>query len=140
MAAGTARSHWRTRPAARVWGFLMAEYGLFIGWGSPRTGKEAASYKVFGDAAAYWKGLQAAGEIESVETVLLGYHGGDLGGFFLVRGDPEKLGQLSMSPELNRLSMRAATCLDNVGIVTATIDDGVMRQLAGWKEAIADLI
>jgi hypothetical protein len=118
----------------------MAEYGLFIGWGSPRTGREAAAYQAFQDAVTYMKGLQAAGEIESFETVLLNYHGGDLNGFFLVRGDPEKLGRLSMAPEFNRLTMRAANCNEGIGCVMATVDDGAMRNMANWKEAIADLI
>ena len=81
----------------------MAESGLLIGWGDIRTGRDAAANKVFAEALAYWPKLQAAGEIESVETVILGAHGGDLGGFFLLRGDPEKLGRLSMAPEFVRL-------------------------------------
>ena len=118
----------------------MAEFGLFIGWGSPRAGKEAAAGKVFEEAVAYWNGLQAAGEIESVEQVLLTAHGGDLGGFALLRGDPEKLGRLSMAPEFERLTMRAGVCLDGVGVVSAVIDAGVTRSMVAWNEAIADLI
>ena len=118
----------------------MAEFGLFIGWGSSRAGKEAAAGKVFEEAVAYWNALQAAGEIESVEQVLLTPHGGDLGGFALLRGDPEKLGHLSMAPEFQRLTMRAGVCLDGVGVVSALVDDGVTRSMGAWKEAIADLI
>ncbi len=77
----------------------MADSGLFIGWGDIRTGRTAVANKAFAEALAYWPTLQAAGEIESLKTVLLGVHGGDLGGFFLLRGDPERLGRLSMSPE-----------------------------------------
>ena len=118
----------------------MAEFGLFIGWGSSRAGKEAAAGKLFEEAVAYWNGLKAAGEIESVELVLLTAHGGDLGGFGLLRGDPEKLGRLSMAPEFRRLTMRAGVCLDGVGIVSALVDTGVTRSMVTWKEAIADLI
>ncbi len=118
----------------------MAEFGLFIGWGSSRSGKEAAAAKVFEEAVAYWNALQAAGEIESVEQVLLRAHGGDLGGFALLRGDPEKLGRLSMAPEFQRLTMRAGVCLDGVGVVSALVDDGVTRSMGAWREAIADLI
>jgi hypothetical protein len=118
----------------------VAEFGLFIGWGSPRAGKEAAAGKAFEEAVAYWNGLQAAGEIESFEQVLLSSHGGDLGGFALLRGDPEKLGRLSMSPKFQRLTMRAGVCLDGVGVVSAVIDAGVTRTMGAWKEAIADLI
>ena len=118
----------------------MAEFGLFIGWGSPRAGKEAAAARIFEEAVAYWNALQAAGEIESVEQVLLTYHGGDLEGFALLRGDPEKLGRLSMAPEFQRLTMRAAVCLDGVGVVSALVDAGVTRAMGEWKGAIADLI
>ena len=118
----------------------MAEFGLFIGWGSSQAGREAAGYKVFEEAIAYYDRLKAAGEIESWESVLLNPHGGDLTGFFLLRGDPEKLGRLSMSPESQRLLMRAGVCLDSVGMVNAVIDGGVMRSMAAWREAIADLI
>jgi hypothetical protein len=95
---------------------------------------------VFEEAVTYWTALKAAGEVESVEMVLLGAHGGDLTGFFLLRGDPEKLGRLSMTPEFQRLTMRAGVCLDGVGVVNAVIDAGVVRSMAAWKEAIADLI
>src|SRR3989304_7384330 len=85
----------------------MADSGLFIGWGDIRAGRTAASNKVFAEALAYWPTLQAAGEIESFETVILRAHGGELGGVFLLRGDPERLGRLSMSPEFLRLIQRA---------------------------------
>ena len=118
----------------------MAEYALFIGFGPPRAGKEAAAVKNFEESAAYADGLKAAGEIESVEYVLLAAHGGDLVGFALLRGDPEKLGRLSGAPEFERLTMRAGVCLDGVGVVNAFVDTGVTRMMGAWKEAIADLI
>ena len=68
------------------------------------------------------------------------YHGGDLAGFALLRGDPEKLARVNTSPEFARITMRAQTCLDNVGVVHAYVDDGVMRVMGAWREAIADLV
>jgi hypothetical protein len=118
----------------------VAEFGLFMGWGSPRPGKEAAAGKMFEEAVAYWNALKAAEVIESVEVVLLTSHGGDLAGFALLRGDPEKLGRLTGAPEFERLTMRAGVCLDRVGVVSAAIDAGVTREMGTWKEAIADLI
>ena len=117
----------------------MAEFGLFIGWGSPRAGREAAAAKVFEEAVAYWNRLKAAGEIESLEIVFLTAHGGDLTGFALLRGDPEKLGRLSMTPEFQRLTVRAGVCLDGVGVVSAIADAEVMRWMGQWSGAIADL-
>lgn len=118
----------------------MAEFGLFIGWGAVHPGKEMASVKVFEEAVAYWGKLQADGEVEAVETVLLGQHGGDLGGFALLRGDAEKLGRLTMMPEFQRLTMRAAVCLANVGVVPAYVDAGVTSLMSRWQEVIADLV
>jgi hypothetical protein len=120
--------------------FAVAEFGLFIGWGAPHAGRELAAGKVFEEAVAYWQGLKASGEIESLEYVQLNAHGGDLGGFALLRGDPEKLGRLGMAPEFQRLTMRASACLDGVGVVNAVVDAGMGRWMGAWKEAIADLV
>ena len=118
----------------------MAEFGLFIGWGATNPGREVAATKVFGEAVAYWTRLEAAGEIESYETVILGYHGGDLAGFALLRGDPERLGRLSMSPEFQRLTRRAAAVVKNVGIVNAALDTQALRWVGETNQALADLI
>lgn len=118
----------------------MAESGLFIGWGDIRTGRSAAANTVFAEALAYWPTLQAAGEIESFETVILGVHGGDLGGFFLLRGDPERLGRLSMSPEFVRLIYRAGAVVEGLGVVPADLDARAIRQVGDSFQATADLI
>jgi hypothetical protein len=118
----------------------MAEFGLFIGWGDIRTGRTAASQKVFGEALAYWPKLQAAGEIESFETVILTAHGGDLGGFFLLRGDPERLGRLSMSPAFQRLIQRANAVVEGLGVIPANLDAGAVRLVGESYQATADLI
>ena len=118
----------------------MAVSGLFIGWGDIRTGRNAAANKVFAEALGYWPTLQAAGEIESFETVILGAHGGDLSGFFLLRGDPERLGRLSMSPDFRRLMYRANVVVEGLGVVPANLGDEAVRQVGVSTEAIADLV
>ena len=118
----------------------MAESGLFIGWGDIRTGRDAAANTVFAEALAYWPTLQAAGEIESVETVILGAHGGDLAGFFLLRGDPERLGRLSMAPEFVRLIQRANAIVEGMGVIPANLDAGAVREVSDATKATADLI
>ena len=42
--------------------------------------------KVFNEVFEYYSRLQQEGQIESFEPVLLEAHGGELGGFFLLRG------------------------------------------------------
>jgi hypothetical protein len=118
----------------------MATSGLFIGWGDIRSGRNAVANKVFAEALAYWPTLQAAGEIESFETVLLGAHGGDLSGFFLLRGDPERLGRLSMSPDFRRLMYRAQVVVEGLGVVPANLDAEAIREVGVSSEATADLL
>ena len=117
----------------------MAEFALFIGWGATNPGREIAATKVFGEAVAYWTGLEAAGEIESYETVILGYHGGDLAGFALLRGDPERLGgqHVARVPAPHR---RAAAVVKNVGVVNAALDTQALRWVGETNQALADLI
>jgi len=118
----------------------MADSGLFIGWGDIRTGRTAASNKVFAEALAYWTTLQAAGEIEGFETVILRAHGGDLGGFFLLRGDRERLGRLSMSPEFLRVIQRANAVVEGLGVIPANLDAEAVRQVGEFYQATADLV
>jgi hypothetical protein len=118
----------------------VSEFGLFIGWGAPHAGRELAAGKVFEEAVAYWQGLKASGEIESFEYVQLNAHGGDLGGFALLRGDPEKLGRLRMTPEFLRLIMRMEVLCEHVGVVDAAIGEGARQIMGAWNDAVADLL
>jgi hypothetical protein len=63
--------------------------------------------------------------------------GVDLGGFFLVRGDPERLGRLSMSPEFMRLMNRASTVVESLGVVAASprLRQQVVDGVSGFEEA-----
>jgi hypothetical protein len=69
----------------------MADSALFIGWGAPIPGREQKSTTIFGEAVALWTKLQGDGVIESWGAYFLEPHGGDLEGFFLLRGDRDKL-------------------------------------------------
>ena len=118
----------------------MAEFGYLVGWGSAKAGREVAAGRVFEEAMAYWNGLQASGEIESFEVVILGAYGGDLQGFALLRGDREKLVLLRMTADFVRIVARAEACLDNVGVVEAYVDGGARRLMETWEAAIVDLV
>jgi hypothetical protein len=50
-------------------------------------GREAQAKQVLADALQYCDGLQRAGRIDSFDVVVLEPHGGDLGGFALLKGD-----------------------------------------------------
>jgi hypothetical protein len=117
----------------------VAESALFIGWGSSRTGREKAAAKLFQDTVATWEGYKTSGAIESYELVLLAAHGGDLTGFALLRGEPEKLDEIKRQPEFRRRLLMASALLEGVGVVEAFVDGGVQRGMETWREVLADL-
>ena len=117
----------------------MADSVLFIGWHQPSRGREGKAVEVFGEAVAYYTGLQGQGEIESFEVVFLEPHGGDLGGFFLLRGDAGKLAAVRTSDAFNRLNTRAALVVDGFGVVGGFVGDAIGGQMAIYEGAVADL-
>jgi hypothetical protein len=117
----------------------MAVAGLFIGWGEPITGREAKGLEVFAEALAYYGKAEQDGRIESQETVLLGPHGGDLGGFILVRGSEAQIAALRVEDEFERITTRAALVVQNVGVVDAAVGDGVQDAIGVYQAAVSDL-
>jgi hypothetical protein len=117
----------------------MADFGLFIGFGLPVRGRERQAMKAFSDVFEYYSRLQQAGEIESFEPVLLEPHGGELGGFFLLRGDQDKLTRVRASEEFERYTVRGQLLVENVGIVSAALGERIMSQMALFAEQVEDL-
>ena len=117
----------------------MANYGLFIGFGVPVRGREAKSLERFNEAMQYYTRLQQEGTIESWEAALLEPHGGDLGGFFLIRGDMEKISRLRVDTEFMRLTTRASLIVDSIGVVGALIGDSLNEAVVTFQEAIGEL-
>ena len=114
----------------------MADAGLFIGWGAPVRGREAKGLEVFSEALAYYGRLQQEGVIEGFETAILEPHGGDLGGFILLRGDAEKLSALRVSEEFTQFTIRASLCVDSIGVVGADMAARLQSQMAYYTEQI----
>jgi hypothetical protein len=117
----------------------VASAGIFIGWGDTKTGRERRSLVSFQGALAYFGQLQANGEIESFEPVFLQPHGGDLSGFLLLRGEPEKLGRVQASPEFNRIVTEASLLLNNFGVVNAFLGDGLQGAMGMFDAEISKL-
>jgi hypothetical protein len=117
----------------------MADSALFIGFGLPVRGRERQATKVFNEVFEYYSRLQQGGEIESFEGVLLEPHGGDLGGFFLLRGDQDKLDRVRGSEEFERLTARGQLVVDNLGIVGGLLGERLMRQVTLFDQQVAEL-
>jgi hypothetical protein len=114
----------------------MADAGLFIGFGNPVRGRESQAVDLFNEAIAWYTHLQEEGEIESFEPVFLEPHGGDLGGFILLKGDAEKLSALRVSEEFVQLSIRSDLIVENFGVVGADLGERLQRQVEYYAEQI----
>jgi hypothetical protein len=117
----------------------MADAALMIGWGQTVRGREKRALDVFNDALTYYGERQADGTIESFDAVLLDPHGGDLAGFFLVKGTDEGIGRMMASEEFQRLHIRAGLIVDNLGIVQGWCGEALMRQMGWFGEAIEEV-
>lgn len=116
----------------------MSESALFVGWGQPVRGREKRSLDVFNDAVTYYAARLQDGSIESFDPVLLNPHGGDLQGFFLIKGSAQGLTTMMASEEFERLHVRAAMIVENLGIIQAFVDDGVLTQLGYFSDAAGE--
>jgi hypothetical protein len=117
----------------------VADFGLFIGWGNAVRGREQHASKVFGEAVDLWTRWQQEGQIESWDAFFLEPHGGDLAGFCLIKGDPEKLDRLRRSDEWLRLNARASMVVDNLGVVTAHVGEGLQKLFGQFGEVANEL-
>jgi hypothetical protein len=117
----------------------MADSGLFVGFGLPVRGRERQAIKVFGEAFEYYSRLQQDGQIESFEPVLLEPHGGELGGFFLLRGDQDKLARIRASEEFERLTARAQLITENLGVVSTFLGERLMSEMSVFSEQVEEL-
>lgn len=117
----------------------MADEGLFIGFGYPVRGREEKAAQVFNEAVELWSRWKAEGRIEDWQAVFLEPHGGDLGGFFLLRGERDTLALARGSDEMRRLAARAQLIVESFGIVGAMTGEEIGRQMQLFLESAGEL-
>ena len=115
----------------------MADAGLFIGWGQVVRGREDRALDVFNETIELYGQMQSDGRIESFEVCLLQPHGGELGGFELIRGSEEQIDALCRSEDFERINTKASLVVDDLGIVDMLIGEGLGRAMAIYQEEIA---
>ena len=87
-------------------------------------------------SSQYVAGLQQQGAIHSSEAVFLDTHGGDLNGFFLIRGDSAKLDALLSSPDWVTHMTRAALHRQGSGHVRGVTGALVAERMGLWTKTI----
>ena len=84
----------------------------------------------------YLSGLERNGAIQGFDVVLLDPHGGDLSGFFLIKGESSQLDKVVSTSEWITHVTRASLHLEGSGAVRGVTGDEVMKRMAIWTNAI----
>jgi uncharacterized protein with GYD domain len=114
----------------------MTSNAVFFGWNRSIPGREQRSAEHFQDFVKYLGEQQQSGKIASFEPVFLDTHGGDMNGFFLIRGDADQLGALVNSDDWASHMVRASMHLENSGSVRAFSGDAVQARMELWTSHI----
>ena len=109
---------------------------VFFAWNRSIPGRERDSAAHFQQFVQYLGGLKQAGTIQSFDTVLLDIHGGDMNGFFLIRGDPAKLDALMANEAWVAHMVRASFNMEGGGHVRGVTGDAVMQRMELWTKTI----
>lgn len=114
----------------------MADSALYIGWNRPVIGRERLGMELFTSLMSYFQEQVNAENIESFEPVLLNAHGGDMNGFFLVRGEGTKLDTLKRSDRFLTLLTQCEFAVQNMGIIDAHVGTGLTEMLDRYNKII----
>ena len=116
----------------------MASNTVFFGWDRSIPGREQTSAVHFQEFVQYLGSLEQSGAIGSWESVFLDPHGGDINGFFLIKGSPEQISDLVASEDWGLHMTKAGMHLDSSGSVTGASGDLVMERFGTWSSLIPE--
>jgi hypothetical protein len=114
----------------------MASSVVLFGWNRSIPGREKVSAAHFDEFVKYLGGLQQKGSIQAFDVVFLDVHGGDLNGFFLIKGESASLDALVSTTEWITHITRASLHLDGSGVIRGVTGDEIMTRMAIWTGAI----
>ncbi len=116
----------------------MGSNALLFGWNRSIPGRERISAAHFEEFVGYLNGLQEDGTVQSFDVVLLNNHGGDMNGFFLIRGESADLGTIMSSSEWEQHMTRAGLHLEGSGAIRGVTGERVAERMALWAKSIPD--
>jgi hypothetical protein len=114
----------------------MRSNTIFFGWNRSIPGRERTSAEHFQEFVQYLGGLQKQGTVQSFDVVFLDAHGGDMNGFFLIKGEGAKLAELQAGDEWIKHQTRAAMHLEGAGAVMGVSGDAVQERMKLWTSLI----
>lgn len=117
----------------------MKDSALFIGWGGVYPGREHYARKTFTEFVEALTDLEAKGEIDSFETVVLTTSAGPLDGFVLIFGDPAKLALIPEQEIFQQLRIKAKLGNANLFMVPAISGARVPELMTLWEEFVTEI-
>jgi hypothetical protein len=114
----------------------MGTNTVFFGWARSNPGREHLSNQHFEEFVKYLNGQKQAKAIDDYEIVFLDVHGGDLGGFFLIKAESPKLDVLLSSAEWITHMTRASMHLENPGVIRGVSGVRIAERMALWSGLI----
>ena len=113
----------------------MSDAALIVRWGPTQPGREKNAIELFAESLRYFSSLVADGKDDSVEPFFEEPHSSDHEGFWIVRGDVEKLALLRVSDDFARLAVRAQAVVYAFGVIGATTGERLNKHMAWFAEA-----
>jgi len=110
---------------------------VFVGWNRVVPGHEQKALEIFMTFQNLYAAKQAAGVLESFETVLLSRHGGDLNGYTILRGSHDKLHAFTHSDEFEDNLLRAEMHVTGIGVIEGWTGAAVGDLMGRWSKIIA---
>ena len=105
---------------------------IIMAWNRAVPGREKQAMELFQSSLAYWTKKQEAGAIESFEPVIGTLHGGDMNGFFLIKGEPAKLDALQHEKDYIDLILQIGLALDGFGAIRAFHGSALQDIMQSW--------
>jgi hypothetical protein len=115
---------------------MVQSNAIVFGWNRPHVGRETMAGELFAHVVNHLDKLKTSAKIDGYEPVFLASHGGDLNGFFLIRGSHAQLDTLVASDEFVDMTLRASQLLSDVGVVQAYIGAEVPNLMSRWTKSI----
>lgn len=112
------------------------DYAFFIGWNRPVAGREFDTIEAYGGFAKYLDTQVENGTIGSHESYMLDQHGGDLNGFWLIRGDRTKLEELSQSEDWMRWVAKGVYTFEGFGVLRACTGNALQTRMTHYQNVI----
>ncbi|TMK86506.1 MAG: hypothetical protein E6G40_09635 [Actinobacteria bacterium] len=112
---------------------------LFICWGATAPGRERRAVELFGETLRFLTRLVQDGRVASVEPFFLQPHGGDLEGFFIMRGDRDELSKIRGEDDFQRYSVRAQAVVQNFGVIEAITGEQLNKHMMWFTEAAREV-